>query len=140
MFVKFKKLKYYAKIPTRATAQAACFDLFAAEQYSIPPYTVQRIATGIALEIPEGYEGQIRGRSGVTLKGALVQLGTIDADYRGSCDVMLFNSTPDYFTVKRGDRVAQLAIREIPDCILLETKHELASTERGEQGFGSTGE
>lgn len=139
MIVVFKKLSSYAKIPTKGSEQAACFDLYALEHCKIPPFGVSRVKTGIALSIPNGYEGLIRGRSGLTLKGLLVQLGTIDADYRGPCDVMMFNSTSDYYMIKRGDRIAQLAIREIPEINLIETFQELPKTARNENGFGSTG-
>lgn len=145
MQLMFTKLSANAKEPTKGTEEAACFDLYASEVCKIAPYGMARVKTDILFLLPEGYEGQIRGRSGISCSGILVQLGTVDSDYRGSCDVIVFNSTPEEYTVKRGMRIAQIAIRPVPDVVLQEVTepevHDIQRfiTARGSKGFGSTG-
>lgn len=138
MQVKFKRLSPYAKAPEKAYQDDSCFDLFALESYSIPPYEVKLIKTGIALEIPKGYEGQVRGRSGLGKQGIFVFLGTIDAGYRGDIGIVVFNTTPEYFRCSRGTKLAQLAIKPVLDVKLIEAD-DLEESERGSKGFGSTG-
>jgi dUTP pyrophosphatase len=127
--------------PARATAGAAGADLVAAEDVTIPPGGVHAVATGIALAIPEGYEGQVRPRSGLALKHGVTVLnapGTIDADYRGEVKVILINHGPEPFRVSRGDRIAQLVIAAVTPA-RFERVDVLPETDRGQGGFGSTG-
>ena len=100
------------------------------------------ISTGLFLEIPEGFEGQVRPRSGLALKygiGMLNAPGTIDSDYRGEVGVILFNSTDKPFFYKKGDRIAQIVFAKVLQAEF-EQVEELSCTERGEGGFGSTGQ
>jgi dUTP pyrophosphatase len=129
--------------PRRATTSAAGLDLVAANR---TPLTLERgaygrIPTGIALAIPEGFEGQVRPRSGLAAKNGVTVLnapGTIDADYRGEVQVILINHGPTPFVVERGMRVAQLVIAPVANFMCVSVGH-LDETERGAGGFGSTG-
>lgn len=99
------------------------------------------VPTGIALAIPEGYEGQVRPRSGLALKhgiGMLNSPGTIDADYRGEVGIILFNFSDKAFMVRRGDRIAQLVFAKLTKAKLEMAAH-LTETARGAGGFGHTG-
>jgi len=128
-------------LPTRATAGAAGADLVAAEETTIAPGSVYAVATGIALAIPEGYEGQVRPRSGLALKHGVTVLnapGTIDADYRGEVKVILINHGREPFRVARGDRIAQLVVAPV-SASRFERVDMLSDTARGTGGFGSTG-
>ncbi len=128
-------------LPTHATAGAAGADIVAAEDTTIQPGGIHAVATGIALAIPEGYEGQVRPRSGLALKHGVTVLnapGTIDADYRGEVKVILINHGPEPFRVARGDRVAQLVVAAVAP-VTFERVDVLPDTARGAGGFGSTG-
>ena len=105
--------------------------------YVLPNSTI-RIPTGIHIELPEGYEAQIRPRSGLTSKGIDAKFGTIDSDYRGEISVIQHNTTDTPFKIIHGDRIAQLVIAKYEQVELIEVK-SLSSTERGEGGFGHTG-
>jgi dUTP pyrophosphatase len=132
-------------LPRQATAAAAGFDLAAA----VPedrPLTLARgarllVPTGLVLQIPEGYEGQVRPRSGLALRHGVTVLnspGTIDADYRGEVQVILINLGDDDFEITRGLRIAQLVIA--PIChVNYSLSLQLEDTKRGTGGFGSTG-
>jgi dUTP diphosphatase len=127
--------------PARATAGAAGADLVSAEDATIAPGAVHAVATGIALAIPEGYEGQVRPRSGLALKHGVTVLnapGTIDADYRGEVKVILINHGPEPFRVSRGDRIAQLVVAPVTRAHF-ERVEILPASDRGQGGFGSTG-
>lgn len=141
--VKFKKLTETAEIPKYQTAGASGMDLHA----DLVPHESKivlrggrlKVSTGIAVEIPEGYEGQIRPRSGLAHKaGVACVLGTIDSDYRGEIGVNLFNLSFHDYTVKHGERIAQLVIVPVVKAEIVEVK-EFSETERGTNGFGSTG-
>lgn len=128
-------------LPARATAGAAGADLVAAEEATIAPGSVHAVATGIALAIPEGYEGQVRPRSGLALKHGVTVLnapGTIDADYRGEVKVILINHGREPFRIARGDRIAQLVVAPV-SASRFERVEALTDTARGTGGFGSTG-
>ncbi len=128
-------------LPARATAGAAGADLVAAEEATIAPGSVHAVATGIALAIPEGYEGQVRPRSGLALKHGVTVLnapGTIDADYRGEVKVILINHGSVPFRIARGDRIAQLVVAPVT-ATRFERVEALTDTARGTGGFGSTG-
>ncbi len=99
------------------------------------------VPTGIAVAIPEGYEGQVRPRSGLALKNGIGMLnapGTIDADYRGEIGVILFNFSDIPFTIRRGDRIAQMVFGRVMQATF-EKVNELSETKRGAGGFGHTG-
>lgn len=140
--VKWKKLHPDAIIPVKQHRADAGYDLFALEDTVIAPLERKAVRTGLAVEIPEGYEMQIRPRSGLSLKSPLIianSPGTVDASYRGEVMVILWNTslTQPYF-VKKADRIAQAVFARIPEVEFVEVE-ELSPTERGEEGFGSTG-
>ena len=151
-----KLLRKEAQIPTLGSAAAAGYDLYAAIEpqigpdgnpylagFEIPPHETRMIPTGIAIAIPEGYWGGIYARSGLASKQGLRPancVGVIDADYRGEIFVALHNDTNNYRYIYNGDRIAQLVfhptVRPIDGFNQVE---ELDSTDRGSNGFGSTG-
>jgi len=128
--------------PAYATAHAAGMDVVAAEDVIIPPGARHAVATGFAFAIPEGFEVQVRPRSGLALKHGITCLntpGTIDADYRGEVKVILANLGGEAFAVKRGERIAQLVAAPVQTARFTEVD-ELDDTARGTGGFGSTGQ
>jgi len=130
-------------LPTYATEQSAGMDLTAAleEAIEIGPGERMLIPTGLAIALPDGYEAQVRPRSGLALKHGITVLnspGTIDADYRGEIGVILANMSQKDFTVERGMRIAQMVIAKHAK-VEWEVVEELAESERGAGGFGSTG-
>jgi dUTP pyrophosphatase len=130
-------------LPAKQTALAAGFDLHCAVETSITlqPMQIVLVPCGIALEIPAGYEGQVRARSGLSSKHGITLInavGTIDADYRGEIKVPLINLGPVAFTIQRGDRIAQLLIAPVPDVQIVEVD-DLTDSTRGTGGFGHTG-
>jgi dUTP pyrophosphatase len=130
-------------LPRYETAGAAGMDLraFLAEELEIPPLGRALLPTGLFLEIPPGYEAQVRPRSGIAAKHGVTVLnspGTIDCDYRGELQILLINLGGETFTVRNGDRIAQLVISPVSRAVL-EEGAVLAETERGSGGFGSTG-
>ena len=140
--VPFARLDERAILPTQGSAQAAGWDLYAIEDTEVPKGASTMISTGWATAIPEGWEGQIRCRSSLGKKGMIMPngLGTIDADYRGELKVLAtWIGQGDSFTVKAGERVAQLLFAQVPLVTLKEiTMEELSPTERGVGGFGSS--
>ncbi len=131
------------QLPTYATEQSAGMDLTAAleEAIEIGPGERMLIPTGLSIALPEGYEAQIRPRSGLALKHGVTVLnspGTIDADYRGEIRVILANLGQEAFTVERGMRIAQMVIAQHAK-VTWEVTDELNKTDRGAGGFGSTG-
>ena len=131
-------------LPSYQSKHAAGLDVVAAviEPVELAPEGRMLVPTGFALELPEGYEGQVRPRSGLALKHGVTLLntpGTIDADYRGEVMVLLINHGSEKFTIRRGDRIAQLVIAPVNhvEIVAVET---LGATERGPGGFGSTGQ
>ena len=162
--VGFKRLSDTAVIPTRAHESDSGFDLVANEDVIIEPGETKVIPTGIAVNLPAGYEAQVRPRSGVTAKTKLrVQLGTIDNGYTGEVGVIVDNIAQDfnvrsrrYFTIggkmeeapptteystyliRKGEKIAQLVVQHLPQ-INAEEVHNLGETKRGDAGFGSTG-
>lgn len=130
-------------LPAYATAHAAGLDLVAAvaADTAIARGARALIPTGISIALPQGYEAQVRPRSGLALKHGITVLnspGTIDADYRGEVGVILVNLGQEAFTVTRGLRIAQLVVAPVSQLIWHETA-ELPPSERGSGGFGSTG-
>ncbi len=128
-------------LPAYATSGAAGMDVVSAEDVTIAPAARHAVATGLSMAIPDGYEIQVRPRSGLALKHGITvpnTPGTIDSDYRGELKVILVNLGAEPFVIQRGDRVAQLVLAPVVQAAWDEVA-ELDTTERGEGGFGSTG-
>jgi dUTP diphosphatase len=132
-------------LPAYQSAHAAGLDLLAAVPESAPlvlaPGKHAMVPTGLAIALPEGFEAQIRPRSGLAAKHGVTVLnspGTIDADYRGEIQVILINHGAEAFTIRRGERIAQMVIAPVVQAQLVPSAN-LASTDRGSGGFGSTG-
>lgn len=145
MKIFIKKLNHGKDLPLPCymTNGAAGMDLYACvdEEVVIEPMKIKLIPTGISMSIPEGYEAQIRPRSGLALKHGISIVntpGTIDSDYRGEIKIIMINFGDKPFLVKRGDRIAQMVINKIETPEIIETDN-LTETERGKDGFGSTG-
>lgn len=148
--LKFKRLNDEAILPTRNKEDDAGLDLYAVEDIEIPPSEVDNsfvgvrigratIPTGIAVDIPKGYDGKIKGRSGLAFNDDIISFeGTIDASYRGELRIRLYNLTGRLYQVRKGDRVAQLVINkcELPKP---EWSDELSFGSRGADGFGNSG-
>jgi len=127
--------------PAKAHEDDAAYDLRANADMSIAPHAAALVPTGLFLELPIGYEAQVRPRSGLALKKMVTVLnspGTIDAGYRGEVGVILINHGDTPFDIKRGDRIAQMVIQCLSQ-VQLELAAELSATQRGAGGFGSTG-
>ena len=132
-------------LPTYQTASSAGLDLQAAiapqTTLVIEPGSRELVPTGLAIELPEGFEAQIRPRSGLALKKGVTLVntpGTIDADYRGEIGVIVINHGAEPFEIVRGDRIAQMIVAPVVQARLLEVD-DLSSSDRGAGGFGSTG-
>jgi len=128
-------------VPTYATAGAAGMDVVAAEDVELAPAGRHAVATGFAMAIPEGYEIQVRPRSGLALKHGISlpnTPGTIDSDYRGELKIIMINLGTETFAIRRGDRIAQLVAAPVQLAAFAEVE-ELDDTVRGTGGFGSTG-
>ncbi|WP_426750144.1 dUTP diphosphatase [Myxococcus sp. Y35] len=144
--VKVRRVRTHAEplpLPRYETAQAAGLDLRADidGERVLAPLERMAVPTGLALALPPGYEGQVRPRSGLALRHGVTLLnapGTVDADYRGEVQVVLINLSNEPFTLRRGDRVAQLVVAAVPP-VTLEEVEVLEETSRGGNGFGSTG-
>lgn len=130
-------------LPAYETASSAGMDLraFVEADVVLKPFERKLIPTGLYIELPEGYEAQIRPRSGLAIKSGITVLnspGTIDADYRGEIKVILINFSKDEFTIKSGDRICQMVIAKHEKAEFVEV-NEISETERGAGGFGHTG-
>lgn len=141
MELRIKKLFETATLPTRKKAGDSGLDLHAYlpdHSVELAPGKQDRIFVGIAIELPEGYEAQVRPRSGMTNIGLVVPIGTIDNGYRGNIGVVVFNHSFKYHIIRHGDRIAQLVVCPVAYPAVVEVE-ELSETERGTDGFGSTG-
>ena len=141
MELKFKSLS--GSLPTYATDGASGMDLraFIDEPVILQPMERRLIPTGLFVQIPEGFEGQVRARSGLAIKhgiGLVNSIGTIDSDYRGELKIPVINFGNESFTINNGDRVAQLVIASYERVTPIVVS-ELDETDRGEGGFGHTG-
>jgi len=141
--LKWKKLKTSARIPAQQSAGAACFDLTATldAPLTLKKGQVVAVPTALSVEIPEGYEMQVRARSGLAFKHGLTLvngIGTIDSDYRGELKVLVTLLQDETLVVNDGDRIAQALIAPVLRVQHVEVQ-DLTSTERGAGGFGSTG-
>jgi dUTP pyrophosphatase len=141
--IRVKRLDHGAGLPmpAYATSGAAGMDISAAESLTLRAGKRHAVATGFAFAIPDGYEVQVRPRSGLALKHGITCLntpGTIDSDYRGEVKVILANLGDEDFVIHTGDRIAQLVVAPVTQGIMVEVE-ALDDTERGTGGFGSTG-
>lgn len=128
-------------LPTYATEGAAGMDLRASEAASLSPGEFKAVGTGLYMEIPEGFEAQVRPRSGLALKHGVTLLnapGTIDSDYRGEIRVILINHGKEVFQIKPGDRIAQMVFAPVQKVALIDA-NDLSESARAMGGFGSTG-
>ena len=128
-------------LPAYATAGAAGLDIVAAEPIDLAPGARHAVATGFAIAIPDGYEVQVRPRSGWALRTGVTLLnspGTVDADYRGEVSALLINLGDAHVAIARGARIAQLVIQRV-EPVVFEHVESLTSTQRGESGHGSSG-
>lgn len=128
-------------VPVYQTEGSSGCDLRSAEDITIEPGKRAVVSTGLKIELPAGFEAQIRPRSGLALKHGVTVLnspGTIDTDYRGLIKVILLNTGDAPFIISKGDRIAQMVFSEFNRCVFLKSE-TLSSTQRGEGGFGSTG-
>ena len=127
--------------PAKAHADDAAYDLRSRVDMILPCGRSVLVPTGVFMALPDGYEAQVRPRSGLALKHDLFLTnspGTVDAGYRGEIGVIMYNGGKEEFAVARGDRIAQMVIVKLPETVLVKTD-KLAGTLRGEGGFGSTG-
>lgn len=145
MFIKYRKVNesLVHPLPEYKTKGSSGMDIASSSKKKIiiPPNSSAFIPTNLILEIPEGYEGQIRPRSGLALNDSVTVLnspGTIDSDYRGEIKVILINHSEKSFTVNFGDRIAQIIFSKIEKAVLTPAK-KLSKTSRGKGGYGSTG-
>ena len=136
--VKIKKLSHEAKIPIYKTTEAAGFDIYSTESTLLKANSTTKVPTGIALEIPHGFYLRIEDRSGMAAKGIHKIGGIVDSDYRGVVFVVLHNTTGQDFQIEKHDRIAQGVVTPVSQANFEETD-QLNETERGESGFGSTG-
>jgi dUTP pyrophosphatase len=141
--IRIKRLNHGAglPLPAYASAGAAGMDISSAENLILRSGRRVAVATGFAFAIPQGYEVQVRPRSGLALKHGITCLntpGTIDCDYRGEVKVILINLGEEDFPINKGDRIAQLVVAPAPQALVVEVD-DLDDTARGAGGFGSTG-
>jgi len=143
IILKIEKLAHCAGMPEYKTEGAAGMDLVASNEEDITLGSLERflVPTGIKIELPHGYEAQIRPRSGLSIKQGISLIncvGTVDEDYRGEVKVGLVNLSKDSYVIKRGERIAQMIIAPTTRAEI-QVVSELTDTQRGEGGFGSTG-
>lgn len=143
IYVRFKKLTKTATTPTKGSAFAAGYDLYADtdREIVVEPGDTVPFCTGIAMEIPDGYCGKIYSRSGLSTNYGMRLancVAVIDSDYRGNVRIPMYNDSSDPFTVMPHERLAQIIIEKVPDVAFYETD-ELTETDRGDGGFGSSG-
>lgn len=141
MILKINKISHSAIIPNYAHKGDAGLDLYASEMSTIGPGKVGCVKTGVAIELPEGTEAQVRPRSGLAINNGITVLnspGTIDEGYRGEITVILINHSGKTFEVLPGMKIAQMVVKPVLS-VDIEVVDNLSSTTRGERGFGSTG-
>ena len=127
--------------PKKAHPDDAGYDLYSRIDAVLEPLSGMAIPVGFAMELPAGYEAQIRPRSGLAAKHHITVTnspGTVDTNYRGEIKAILYNLGKEPFTIKRGDRIAQMVICKLPEIVLVEAT-ELSETDRNTNGFGSSG-
>ena len=139
--LKFKKEKEDAIIPNFAHPEDAGMDIYSNEEKTISAKTWDLVKTGFSMELPAGYEAQVRSKSGLTLKSGLIVLnspGTIDENYRGEVGVILMNVSDKDYKIEKHQKIAQMVINKV-EHFKVEIVTEMSSSNRGEGGFGSTG-
>lgn len=132
------KLDKDAIMPNKAHKEDAGFDLFSRDTVAINPKSSQVFDTGVHIQIPYGYVGFLKSKSGLNVKYNITSDGVIDAGYTGSICVKLYNHGDSYYMVHKGDKITQLVILPIPEVFLTEAE-TLDTSDRGDNGFGSTG-
>jgi len=142
--VEFKKLSFGATLPSKAHSDDACFDLYTAEYWQLYPGETHAVSTGYNIALPKGYAGLVCSRSGLAANNSVFVLnapGMVDAGYRGELKVILHNASDDLVTIQAGDRIGQLFIQKVLPFICVEVdEFSDEKTDRGEGGFGSTGQ
>lgn len=142
MVVKIKRIHPDAQLPAYQTSHSAGADVYACldEDMVLKPMEIKLVPSGFCMEIPEGYEAQIRPRSGLGAKGISIPNapGTIDSDYRGEVKIILINLSREEFVIRHHDRIAQMVLAKVEQS-RFEIVSDLSETRRGEGGFGSTG-
>ena len=142
MKIRFRMMENCGDLaPRKAHADDAAYDLHSRTDLELEPMTSTLVPTGLFLELPVGYEAQIRPRSGLALKHDIMLTnspGTVDAGYRGEVGVIVYNGGKTPFPVRRGDRIAQMVICKLPEIKLIPTD-ALSDSDRGKGGFGSSG-
>ena len=139
--IKFKKLDKTAILPNYAHKEDAGMDIFSNEDVVVKAKEWALIKTGFSMELPHGYEAQVRSKSGLSLKSGIIVLnspGTIDENYRGEVCVIIMNVSKEDYHVEKKQKIAQMVINKVEHLKCVETK-EISKTQRGEGGFGSTG-
>jgi dUTP pyrophosphatase len=140
VIVRFELTRETASPPFRATEGSSGWDIYAAEDVTIPSWTTRVIATGLAIELLPGYEAQVRPRSGLSSRGIYVAFGTVDSDYRGEIGVTMLNASDREYSVACGARIAQIVVAPVPTIQFSPASSPLSLTARGKGGFGSTGQ
>lgn len=138
--LKIKLLESSFLLPSYAKKGDACMDIKSSQDITIKAKETIAIPLGFAVELDEGFELQIRNRSGLAKKGLIIPngIGTIDSGYRGEVHMMLYNSTSKPFTINKFDRIGQMVVNRVPKMNLCKVQ-TLSESERGTNGFGSTG-
>lgn len=138
--VKIQKISEDAILPSYAHEGDAGMDIYSIKEYIVQPSHRVLVATGIKVEVPKGYEMQVRPKSGLALKEGITVLntpGTIDSGYRGEVGVIVINHSSKDYKIEKGQKIAQAVFNKIERAVFVESK--LSETKRGEGGFGSTG-
>lgn len=141
MEVKFKLLNEHSKLPSYSREGDACMDIRSSEELVLPAGTFKMVGTGVACEVPSGYEMQLRARSGLAAKygiGVVNGIGTVDENYRGELKFILFNLGKEDFKIEIGDRIGQICFAKTIKIEPTETD-TLSDTNRGDKGFESSG-
>lgn len=139
--IKFKKLNEEVTLPNYAHPEDAGMDIFSAEEKTIEAGKWALVKTGFSMELPSGYEAQVRSKSGLSLKSGIIVLnspGTIDENYRGEVGVILMNVSQVDYKIEKNQKIAQMVINKV-EHLKVEEVEDLSSTARGAGGFGSTG-
>lgn len=132
------KILSSGKLPIYSRKGDACLDCYAREAVTIKKGERTQVPLGFCLELPPDYEAQVRPRSGMSKRGIDVAFGTCDSNYRGEVQATVINTNDEDYIVEKGDRVCQLAIREAPK-VFFDIVDKLSDTDRGSDGFGSSG-
>ena len=141
MEIKFKKLDENALLPKYAHEEDAGMDIFSNEDIILEPRAWALVKTGFCMELPKGYEAQVRSKSGLSLKSGIIVLnspGTVDENYRGEVGVIVMNVSSVPYHIEKYQKIAQMVINKVEHLKCVEVK-EISSSARGEGGFGSTG-